>query len=32
MRVVTAGNYDKPDQWIAPIRILRDVFLANMAP
>lgn len=30
--VVTAGNYDKPDQWIAPIRILRDVFLANMAP
>ncbi len=28
---VTAGNYDKPDQWVAPIRILRDVFLPNLA-
>jgi len=29
---VTAGNYDKSDQWVAPIRILRDAFLANMTP
>lgn len=29
--VTTAGNYDKPDQWVAPVRILRDVFLPNLA-
>jgi hypothetical protein len=28
---VTAGNYDMPDQWRAPIAVLREVFLTTLA-
>ncbi len=28
---VTAGNYDTPDQWVAPVVALRQVFLASLA-
>ena len=27
---VTAGNYAAPDQWMPPIAILREVFLASL--
>jgi len=27
---VVAGNYDAPDQWIPPIRVLREVVLASI--
>jgi hypothetical protein len=27
---ITAGNYAAPDQWKAPIAILREVFLASL--
>jgi hypothetical protein len=28
--VVFAGNYDTPEQWIPPIRVLREVVLASI--
>lgn len=28
--VVTAGNYDTPDQWVPPTRVLREVVLASL--
>jgi hypothetical protein len=28
--VVTAGNYNAPDQWIPPIRVVREVVLASI--
>jgi CubicO group peptidase (beta-lactamase class C family) len=28
--VVTAGNFSKPEQWLPPIRIVREVVLANL--
>ncbi|WP_459575236.1 hypothetical protein [Cupriavidus sp. 8B] len=28
---VTAGNYDTPGQWIAPVVALRQVFLTSLA-
>ena len=27
---VTAGNYDAPDQWVPPTRLVRDVILPNL--
>ena len=27
---ITAGNYSKPDQWLPPTRILREVVLASV--
>ncbi|MDB5489975.1 MAG: putative Beta-lactamase [Reyranella sp.] len=27
---VTAGNYDTPDQWVPPIRVLREAVLASV--
>lgn len=28
--VVTAGNYNTPDQWIPPIRVVREVVPASI--
>jgi len=28
--VTTAGNYGKPDQWLPPIRIVREVVLPSL--
>ncbi len=28
--VVMTGNYDKPDSWMAPLRIWREIVLANL--
>ena len=28
--VITAGNYNAPDQWVGPIRIWREIVLANL--
>lgn len=27
---VTAGNYDTPDQWVPPLRVLREAVLASV--
>jgi len=27
---ITAGNYDTPDQWVPPIRVMREVVLASL--
>jgi len=27
---ITAGNYDTPDQWVPPIRIVREVVLPSL--
>ena len=29
--VVTAGNYRKPDQWLPPIRVVREVVLPSLS-
>lgn len=29
---VAAGNYNKPDQWRAPVVLLRELLLANLSP
>jgi hypothetical protein len=28
--VVTAGNYSEPEQWLPPIRVVREVVLPNL--
>jgi len=28
---ITAGNYDTPDQWVLPTRVIREVVLPAIA-
>ena len=28
--VIHCGNYNAPDHWVAPIRIFREIILANL--
>jgi hypothetical protein len=28
--VVTAGNYSEPEQWLPPIRVVREVVLPSL--
>jgi hypothetical protein len=28
--VTTSGNYDTPDQWVPPLRIMREVVLPSI--